>query len=116
MYFNPGAAVSITRGILLLFLLIFLPSYFIAHAEDRSPRKPQSQRPLDPMNRPMDELLKAGLSRCVGLSGLFGFLLQLERQEKPPDHINQWVPAAQRSAPLRRTGLTWQAARGTRSA
>ena len=50
-----ASVVNITRQLILLFLL-FLTTYFIAHAEDRSPRKPQSERPLDPMNRPMDEL------------------------------------------------------------
>lgn len=55
MSFTLGIAGNISRWLILLFLL-FLPSYFSAHAEDRSPRKPQPQKSLDPMNRPMDEL------------------------------------------------------------
>jgi len=55
MYFTPRAAINIGRGLILLSVLFLAPS-FIAHAEDLSPRKPPSQKPLDPMNRPMDEL------------------------------------------------------------
>jgi hypothetical protein len=55
MYFTLGMAGSISRWLIILFLLS-LPPYCTAHAEDLSPRKPQSQKPLDPMNRQMDEL------------------------------------------------------------
>lgn len=46
----------LTTRRLILLLLLFLHPIFSAHAEDRSPRKPQSQKSLDPINRPMDEL------------------------------------------------------------
>ena len=55
MYSPSQVRNNITRQLILLFLLSLLP-FFSAHSEDRSPRKPQSERPLDPMNRPMDEL------------------------------------------------------------
>jgi len=55
MYFTFGTSVNLTRGLILLFLL-FLPPSVSAHAENLSHRKPQAQKPLDPMNRPMDEL------------------------------------------------------------
>ncbi len=55
MSFTLGMAGNISRWLILLFLL-FLPPYFSAQAEDHSPRKPQLQKSLDPMNRPMDEL------------------------------------------------------------
>ena len=42
------------KGMVFLLLLLALP--LSAHAEDRSPRKPQSERLLEPMNRPMEEL------------------------------------------------------------
>ena len=38
-----------------LFLLLVSPVVSV-HAEDLTPRKPPPQRPLDPMNRPMNEL------------------------------------------------------------
>lgn len=55
MSFTLGIAGSISRWLILLFLL-FIPPYFSAHAGDLSSRKPPAPRPLDPMNRPMDEL------------------------------------------------------------
>jgi len=55
MHFILRTSVNISRQVILLCLLL-LPPPFLAHAEDFSPRKPQSQKPLDPMNRPMDEL------------------------------------------------------------
>jgi hypothetical protein len=42
-------------GLILLFLPL-LPISFSAHAEDLISTKAQPARPLDPMNRPMDEL------------------------------------------------------------
>ena len=55
MYFALGADANTTRRLIILLLLILHP-YFSAHAEDLSHRKSQPQKPLDPMNRPMDEL------------------------------------------------------------
>ena len=55
MYFTCGAAFNVTRRLILLFL-IFLQLSFTAHTEDLSPRKPSPQKPLDPMNRTMEEL------------------------------------------------------------
>lgn len=41
----------------LIFLFLLLSALVLsAHAEDRSTRKTQPARPLDPMNRPMEEL------------------------------------------------------------
>jgi len=45
----------ITRSLIFLSLLFIPPSSW-AQSEDLSHRKPQPQKPLDPMNRPMDEL------------------------------------------------------------
>ena len=42
-------------GLLLLSLLLLLPA-FSAQGEDRTTPRPPSQKPLDPMNRPMEEL------------------------------------------------------------
>lgn len=55
MHFTLGIACSIPRWLIFLFLLS-LPSYGIAHAEDLNTRNPPTKKPLDPMNRPMDEL------------------------------------------------------------
>ena len=55
MYDAPGSSIYIGRGLLRILILLVFPLLPAAHAEDHSPRKPQSQKPLDPMNRPMDE-------------------------------------------------------------
>ena len=55
MHSTPGFVTKIRMGLLLLSLLLLLPA-FSAQAEDRNTPRPQSQKPLDPMNRPMEEL------------------------------------------------------------
>ena len=50
-----GVGINTRMWLILLSLLLVSPS-FSAHAEDRNTSKPQIQKPLDPMNRPMDEL------------------------------------------------------------
>jgi hypothetical protein len=53
--FNPRGISEVKLGLLLLsLLLLVLPCS--TQAEDRHAPKPQTQKPLDPMNRPMEEL------------------------------------------------------------
>ena len=56
MYCPPKPCTHIAGTFILLLFLLPLPLLSAAHAQDRNPRKPQSQKPLDPMNRPMNEL------------------------------------------------------------
>jgi hypothetical protein len=53
--FNPRGISEVKLGLLLLSLLLLVPPCS-TQAEDRHAPKPQTQKPLDPMNRPMEEL------------------------------------------------------------